>query len=243
MPIAHYLAMTAVEMAGKSAFPGPLAWMACHFSLYDKGLSNLPRWLPPGSVLILDDSTPIEDHDPQRITASLRECMERLECAALLLDFQRPQAQQIQTLVAYLCSSLPFPLAVSETYAENLECGVFVSPIPLDESMASRLTRWRGREIWLDTSLEGLELILTKDGVKEMPLSSWEYPETGLEDRKLHCHYRISLRENSAVFTLWRTIADVCAQLDEAQTLGVTSAIGLYQEFKSPLPELEEGLS
>lgn len=242
MPIAHYLAMTAGEMTGKSVFPNPVAWMACHFSLYDRGLSNLPRWLPPGSLLILDDSTPMEDHDPQRIAAELNACMERLECAALLLDFQRPEAEQVQALAAYLCSTLPFPLVVSETYAEELECGVFVSPIPLDETMASRLTRWRGRKIWLDTSMEGLELILTEDGVKETPLSSLEYPETGLEDRKLHCHYRISLRESSAVFTLWRTEEDVCAQLKEAQMLGVTSAIGLYQEFKSPLPEPEEGL-
>ena len=75
MPIAHYLAMTAAEMAGNSVLPDRMAWMACHFSPSGVGLSNLPHWLPPGSLLILDDSTPIHDHDPQRVASELSACM------------------------------------------------------------------------------------------------------------------------------------------------------------------------
>ena len=241
MPIAHYLAMTAAEMAGNSAFPRHAAWMACHFSPSGVGLSNLPNWLPPDCLLILDDSTPIHDHAPERIASELIACMERLQCVGLLLDFQRPGIEQAQKLAKYLCGALSFPVVVSDTYAAELDCGVFVSPIPPDETMASRLSQWRGREIWLDTTMEGLELILTEDGAKSTPLPHGKCPAGGLEDRLLHCHYRISLSENSAAFTLWRTRSDISAQLEEAKTLGVTAAVGLYQEFGSPLPESEEG--
>lgn len=241
MPIARYLAMTAAEMAGNAVLLHQTAWMACHFSSSGSGLSNLPRWLPTDSLLILDDSTPIHDHDPERITAELGECMERLQCAGLLLDFQRPGEALTRNLVEYLCGALPFPVVVSDTYAEGLDCGIFVSPVPPDEAMASRLSRWQGREIWLDTTTEGLEIVLTKDGAKSTPLPPWERPGGGLEEKRLHCHYRVSLDENSAVFTLWRTEEDVAAQLAEAEALGIAAAVGLYQEFGSPLPGVEEG--
>lgn len=240
MPIPRYLAMTAAEMAGNVILPRHTAWMACHFSSGSTGLSNLPKWLTPGSVLILDDSTPIQGHDPERISAELSAYMERLKCAGLLLDFQRPVEEETQKLVKYLCDALPFPMVVSDRYADGLDCGVFVSPIWQDEPMDSRLSRWSGREIWLDTTTEGLEIVLTEDGAKSTPLPLWAHPDSGLEDRKLHCHYRISLEESRAVFTLWRTNEDIAAQLEEAEALGVTAAVGLYQEFGSPLPESEE---
>lgn len=241
MPIAHYLAMTAAEMAGNPVFPRRAAWMACHFSPSGSGLSNLPRWLPPGCLLILDDSTPIHDHDPERIASELSACTERLQCVGLLLDFQRPGVDQARQLADYLCGVLSFPVVVSDAYAVDLDCGVFVSPIPLDEAIASRLARWRGREVWLDTTMEGLELVLTEKGVITAPLPHQTFPDCGLEDRMLHCHYHISLTENSAAFTLWRTKSDISAQLEEAEALGVTAAVGLYQEFGSPPPEVEEG--
>ena len=241
MPIAHYLAMTAAEMAGNSAFPRHAAWMACHFSPSGVGLSNLPNWLPPDCLLILDDSTPIHDHDPERIASELSGCMEKFQCAGLLLDFQRPGEAQTRELTAHLCEALPSPVVVSDVYAEELDCPVFLSPVAPDETMASRLALWRGREIWLDTTMEGLEIVLTEKGAKSATLPHQKYPDCGLEDRLLHCHYRISLSENSAVFTLWRTKSDISAQLEEAEALGVTAAVGLYQEFGSPPPEAEEG--
>ena len=241
MPIPHYLAMTGAEMAGNSVFPHHTAWMACHFSPSGTGLSNLPRWMPAGSVLILDDSTPIHDHDPERIGAELGGCMERLQCAGLLLDFQRPGEEQTRALTDYLCHALPCAMAVAEPYADGVDCGIFVPPIAPDETMASQLARWRGREIWLDTTMAGVEMILTEKGVTSAPLSPWEHPESGLEDRRLHCRYQISLDSDRAVFTLWRTMEDIAAQLEEAEALGVTAAVGLYQEFGSPLPGAEEG--
>ena len=241
MPIPRYLAMTAAEMAGCTALPQPAAWMACHFSSSGNGLSNLPRWLPSDSLLILDDSIPMQGHDPQQIAAELDACLERLQCVRLLLDFQRTGEEQTRKLVEYLCETLPFPIVVSDTNAQGLDCGVFVSPIPPDESLPSRLAPWQGREIWLDTTMEGLEILLTADGAKATPLPPWERHEGGFEEKRLHCHYRVSLKENSAVFTLWRTEADMEALLSEAEALGVTAAVGLFQEFGSPLPGKEEG--
>lgn len=241
MPIPRYLAMTAAEMAGSSVLPRQVAWMACHFSSSGSGLSNLPRWLPADSLLILDDSVPIQGHDPQRILEELRDCMKHLQCVGLLLDFQRSGQEQTRKLAEYLCETLPFPIIVSDTYAQGLDCGVFVSPIPPDEDMASRLAPWKGREIWLDTTTQGLEILLTEHGATSTPLPPWGCPGGGFEEKRLHCHYRISLEENSALFTLWRTKADIEAQLAEAEVLGVTAAVGLNQEFGSPLPESEEG--
>ena len=241
MPIPQYLAMTAAEMEGSAVLPHQMAWMACHFSSSGNGLSNLPKWLPAGSALILDDSTPIHDHDPERIAAELGQCIQHLQCVGLLLDFQRPDEGQAREVAEYLCETLPIPVIVSDAYAEGLDCGVFISPVPPDEAMASRLTRWQGREIWLDTTMEGLEIVLTEKGAKSATLPHQKYPDCGLEDRLLHCHYRISLSENSAAFTLWRTKSDISAQLEEAEALGVTAAVGLYQEFGSPPPEAEEG--
>ncbi|MDO5544845.1 MAG: hypothetical protein Q4F81_03305 [Eubacteriales bacterium] len=241
MPIPHYLAMTGAEMAGNFMFPHHTAWMACHFSPSGTGLSNLPKWLPDDSLLILDDSTPMHDHDPEKVAAELGGCMERLPCVGLLLDFQRPDEEQAQKLAEYLCQALPFPVVVSELYADGLDCPVFVSPISPDEAMESRLSRWHGREVWLDTTMEGLEIVLTEKGAASAPLPPWERPDGGLEDKGLHCHYHISLDPDKAVFTLWRTPEDIAAQLDEAESLGVTAAVGLYQEFR-PLPGEEEGV-
>ena len=48
------LAMTAAEL-GAAPLPSHPAWMACHFSPYSTGLTNLPPKLPQDSLLILND--------------------------------------------------------------------------------------------------------------------------------------------------------------------------------------------
>ena len=47
MAIRQYLAMTAAEMTQAGSLPRHSAWMACHFSPYSTGLTNLPDRLPP----------------------------------------------------------------------------------------------------------------------------------------------------------------------------------------------------
>ena len=64
MAITPFLAMTAAEMRNISVCPPKIAWMACHFSPYGLGLSNMPKDLPSNSLLIVDDYTPPSGHDP-----------------------------------------------------------------------------------------------------------------------------------------------------------------------------------
>ena len=52
MAITPFLAMTAAEIEHSTPLPPNVAWMACHFSPYGAGLSNLPKNLPAGSLLI-----------------------------------------------------------------------------------------------------------------------------------------------------------------------------------------------
>ena len=61
MAMEPYLAMTAGEIRGASVLPRRTGWLSCHFSPSGAGLSNLPVALPPGSLLILDDSTSAVD--------------------------------------------------------------------------------------------------------------------------------------------------------------------------------------
>lgn len=235
MAITQYFAMTGAEIHGCSALPPAVAWMACHFSPYGTGLSNLPRTLPEGAIVILNDRTPIHGHDPQRIAEQLAQTVAGLGSAGVLLDFQRPGEPETAAMAQVLVQSLPCPTAVSDLYAEALECPVFLPPAPVDTALSRHLAPWQGREIWLDTSLEGLVLTLTPDGAASAPLPCREAPEGGFQDHALHCHYRTHLTADQAQFTLWRTRQDLDALLQEAQALGIPYAIGLYQELAQPV--------
>ena len=99
MALPLYLAMTAAEIRENPFLPGNTAYMACHFSPYGTGLSNLPRDLPPESLLILNDRTPIRGHDPQQIRDQLAQAMAQFQCLGLLLDFQRAGNDETRALV------------------------------------------------------------------------------------------------------------------------------------------------
>ena len=81
-----FLAQTAWE-ATRASVP-KRAYMACHFSSGSKGLSNLPTALPTGSILLVDDSIPPAQHDPEVVAGQLREIITQFSLAAVLLDFQ-----------------------------------------------------------------------------------------------------------------------------------------------------------
>ena len=88
MGLIRNFAMTPEEMASVRPLPAGAAWMSCHFA--PEGLRDLPETLPEGSLLILDDSIPLTDQDPQKILDQLTTAIGRLRCQALLLDFQKP---------------------------------------------------------------------------------------------------------------------------------------------------------
>lgn len=167
MGIPCYLAMTAAELAENSKLPGNTAWMACQFSSWNDGLSNIPPSLPEGSVLMLSDETPIRGHHPQRILQELWECMQRFSCRCLVLDFQRPKNPEAKALISTLMD-LPCPLIVSLPYARD-GCGVLLPPAPLSTPLTDYLSPWKGRELWLELAADGEIITLTEEGSNVVP--------------------------------------------------------------------------
>ena len=232
MATRRYLAMTAAEFAAAEPLPPNIAWMACHFSPYGTGLSNLPPALPAGSLLILNDRIPFSGHDPHRIAQQMKQAAEALDCAGVLLDFQRPDCPELERLSGALVSALPCPVAVAEAYAGDFDSPVFLSPCPHHTPLAEYIVPWAGRELWLDLAVDAEIITVTKDGAQFYPLPLGEIPEGGYHDEKLHCHYRTETGENFARFTLWRTQEDLDALAKEAEGLGIRTLVGLYQELR-----------
>ena len=231
MAIVRYLAMTAGEMASSVSLPPRAAWMACHFSPYGTGLANLPQRLAPESLLILNDRTPICGHDPVLIAAQLEDCTQRLGCSGVLLDLQRPGQAQTRELVSCLCRMVSVPVAVSECYAREVPCPIFLPPPPPDEPLETYLKPWKGREIWLEVALCQEEAAVTENGTDFTSQFPPERLEDGFYDEKLRCYYRIRTDANRVSFTLFDTAASLEKKMELAAELGVKRAVGLWQEF------------
>lgn len=230
MTLPLYLAMTPPEIRRFSTLPEKLAYMACHFSPSGPGLTNLPQTLPPGSLLILDDSYPPSDHDPELVLKQLTALVQRLQPAGLLLDFQRPYTDLLQQ-IAKLSSQLPCPVGVTPIYAKSLPCPVFLPPVPPDVYIKDYLSPWQGRQIWLEAAPSPLCLVLTDTGcVPESPDSP---PEEGFCHQGLFCHYTVKETPEGFRFTLWRTKEDLALLLAEGAKLGVSAAAGLFQELRN----------
>lgn len=231
MPIPLYLAMTAAEYRGCLPFPERTAWMACHFSPYGTGLCNLPDNLPEGSLLILNDRTPICGHDGEQICEQLSGAVARQKCTGILVDFQRPGSAEAAELAARLLK-LSCPVAVSDLYAKELDCPVFLSVPPLGQHLKEYLSAWDGREIWLEAALGGQILTLTESGCAAAPLPVGEQPDCPHRSEALHLHCRIDPEPKLVRFTLSRTREDLEDLLQEAKAQGVKQAVGLFQELK-----------
>lgn len=233
MALYTYLAMTAAEMALCGTLPNKIGYMACHFSPYGTGLSNLPRELPEDSLLILNDRTPIQGHDPQQIVRQLEACIESFSCRGLLLDFQRPDSGELKELSSILAQALPCPVGVSEPCGKELTCPVFLPPCPPDTRLQAHLAPWEGREIWLELGTEETILTLTEAGC-----SASTFPESSdsafrHREENLHIHYEIQEYRDRICFHLQRTREDLLALIQEAESLGVTLCTGLYQQLKT----------
>lgn len=229
MVLPLYLAMTAAEIRANTDFPPNIGYMACHFSPYGTGLSNCPAHLPEGSMLILNDRTPIHGHDHGLIADQLTELVEKLKCDSVLLDFQRADVPELSLLAQKLSAALPCPVGVSDLYAADSDCSIFLPPVMPDTLLSEHLVPWKGRDIWLDISAEGQEITLTEKGASTVRLPRQILPACH-EDSTLHCHYRIDVGENIR-FTLFRTEQDLQDLLAEAKHLGISRAVGLYQEW------------
>lgn len=236
MAFVLYLAMTAAEFHTESPLPCPTAWMACHFSPYGTALSNLPSELPKGSLLILNDRTPVFGHSPERIAQQLAETAEQFECSGILLDFQRPGEDQAHAIAAAI-ASLPYPVAITPQYADGLECAVFLPPPPMTTPLKTYLAPWQGREIWLEAALEQQSVRVDRAGSKVHPWDgdSLPCPHT---DEVLHCTYRIEVHSDHIDFFLRRNEAQLQALLNEGAQLGISRFVGLYQQLGASFAQL-----
>ena len=231
MAIPLYLAMTAAEFQADIPLPDAIAWMACHFSPYGTGLSNCPTFLPAGAMLIVNDRTPIHGHSPEVVCNQLQELVSEFHLEKILLDFQRPGEQETQALVGILTTQLPCTVAVSKVYAGDGSYPVFLPPPPLHLSLKDYFAPWDGREIWLEAAAFCASYTVTEKGCRictEFPVNPDTLPH---QDTELHCRYRLDIRSDCACFLLQRSKEEVKQQLREAQELGVTTAVGLYQEL------------
>ena len=231
MALPLYLALTAAEFQKCSSLPEHVAWMACHYSPYGLGLSNLPRELPQSAMLILNDRTPPHSHNPDLIARQLKELVDTFQCGSILLDFQHPDLTENAAVVKAVTTALSCPIGVSELCARDLPCAVLLPPVPPHVPLEEYLSPWQGREIWLEIAPGGEVITVTDQGSSVSPLSSAELPEAALEDPALHCHYHIRTFDDRIDFTLWRTKDDLTALLQQAEALGVTHAVGLWQEL------------
>ena len=228
MALIRNFAMTPEEMETIRPLPAGSAWMSCHFS--DSGLCDLPRTLPEGSLLILDDSVPLHHQDPRKILSQLTETISACHCQALLLDLQRPGNRQVPELAELLQKGLPCPVGISEPYGKATSGPVFLPLLPAHRRLSDWLAPWKGREIWLEVGPAPEAARVTEKGTKFMIAPS-PLPVCPHRHESLLCHYGIQLKEKEILFTLLRTSEDLKDLTKEAESLGVTRTVGLYQEL------------
>lgn len=227
MAIPHFLAMTSAEFDAAGVLSSPPGWMACHFSPYGTGLTNLPDTLPEGSLLILNDRTPMAGQSPEQIGQELLTLIEKFHCFGLLLDFQRPKTAQTEDLVHTLSDTLPCPVAAPPEYGHSGP--IFLPPIPVDVPPEQHLAPWCKKAVWLELSAGGMQIALTPEGAEKTPANI--AGETPLRDEKLCCHYRMDIQPERIRFLLKRTAEDLDDLLKKTQPMGVTAGVGLYQEL------------
>ena len=221
-----FLAQTSREM--EEFQPERTAYMACHFSASGKGLSNCPQALPSGSILLLDDSMPVQGHDPVTVTEQLQDLIGRFSIKAVLLDFQREWTAETDNMAAAL-QALPCPVAAPPVYAKGRACPVFLPPPPVNKALNAYLQPWLKRGVFLEIAPDAIQITVTEKGSVTAPLPC--ATQLPLENAKLHCHYNAKVLANKAVFTLCRTGQDLTELAQEAYRLGVLGVVGLYQEL------------
>lgn len=231
MALPLYLAITGEDFSKYMLPRENLAWMACEFSQCDSGLSNLPPMLPKGSMLILNDSAPLRSHHPDMILFQLEVLVAQGYCNALLLDFQRPYNEKTQSLARQIVTHLSCPVGVSHTYAEELDCPVFLPPVPLNKTPDTYFLPWKGREIWLDIALDAMQIRVTPQGSQFTPILLSTPGEYVFTEPRLHCNYFTTVAKQEVCFTLYRTKDTLSGLLQAAERCGVTRCIGLYQEL------------
>ena len=225
------LAMTSSEITAADTLPERIAWMACHFCNQTECITNLPESLPEGAMLILTDREPCSGHSAVLVARQLKDATERLRCESVLLDFQRPWDAEADAMVKTIIGALPCTVAVTEAFAKDLDCPVFLGPCPLHMPLAEYLQPWSGREIWIEAALCQEGITVTPSGTTVFPIYPTEVLNGGFCDKKLWCRYVTDVQADRIIFTLFDTRETLEKKLELAHSLGVTRAVGLYQEL------------
>ena len=156
-----------------------------------------------------------------------------LNCESVLLDFQRPPEPEAEAMVSRIASALSCPVAVTERFAKEPDCPVFLSPAPLHLPLADHLAPWRGREIWLEAALCQEEVLITEKGMTRNSIFPTERLDGGFYNEDLRCCYRTEVSEDCIRFTLFDTPESLKKKLEFAASLGVARAVGLWQELQT----------
>lgn len=225
-----FLALTASEFAVCQDFPPQMAYMACHYSSSNAGISGVPSRLPAGSALMFTDRMTPGDHDPDRIAGELSDAVRHLECRALFLDLQRPDLPLNNAVTEAVLRSVPCPVIVSELYARSRDCAVLLPPPLLWTALEKHLEPWGSRPIWLEAAIEGAEVTVTKNG-SDYAHCPFDPLDHGFHYQKLHIDYQVTLQKDHAVFHLRRDRRCMEELLQEASAHGVRGALGLYQQL------------
>ena len=226
------LAMTQSEIAAADQLPSRLAWMSCQFSPFTKGITNIPKSLPEGAMLILDDRQNCFTHSPDLVARQLLDAVQQFGCESVLLDFQRPADPESLAMVHAIVEALPCPVAVTEEFAKDLTCPVFLAPCPLHMPLQTYLQPWLGRELWMEAALCQEIITVTRKGTAFTP----DYPVDltgGFFESNLLCRYRIAVSPEKITFTLFDTSESLKKKLEQAHTLGISRFVGLYQELST----------
>ena len=212
MALPLYLAMGPEEMAAASPLPRhPGVFLPAEGAL------------PPGTMAILDDRLPFR-FDPARIAGAA-------EAAGVLLDFERkPDGDSADTANA-LFQALSCPVAAPPGFVDDPACAVFLPPCPLHVPLAEYLLPWQGREVWLDVTMQQQTVTVTPSGTRYGPVTPADRQEGGWFDAVLLCRCISEISADAVRFTLFDTPQTLKQKLSRAETLGVSRAVGLYQEL------------
>lgn len=229
MPFKFFLAQTAAEIMQPLPTNAKKAWMACHFSPYGTGLSNLPDHLPEGSMVIVNDLMPVAGHDPERIARQLKEIVQVCQCSRVLLDFQRSGEGRTADIAKAIVQALPCLVGVSEVYAKGLACPVFLPPLPLHMPLQDYIVPWQGRPVWLEIMPDCAAYTITEDGCKKASCeAAGAFPHF---DERACCRYRIEDMEEAVHFTLRRGFEELALLRQSEQ---IDCFVGLHQKFAQP---------
>ncbi len=185
----------------------------------------MPRHLPEGSILLLDDSMPVQGHDPEVVVTQLKQLVTKFSVRAVLLDFQRPPTEEstkMANAILQSCNAAVTPAYAKEGYP------AFLPPPPANKPLSEYLKPWN--KVFLELYSEGLEITVTKKG--SLVSSIDPTSPLPLNDKRLHCHYGVTVSPGKAVFTLSRTREDLAELAREAEELGIIATVGLYQELQ-----------